>query len=596
MVVDADWSRDVIDRFIQQRRDAEQLAHSPEADKATLIRRLSLDLLGLPPTPAEVDEFIADAAPDALERLTDRLLASPHFGEKWAIRWLDLARYADTNGFEFDAPRTMWLYRDWVIDALNQDMPFDRFTVEQLAGDLLPQPAESQQVATGFLRNSAVAADTTNHRFEMLVDRVNTIGSTWFGLSFSCAQCHDHKFDPFTQQEYYQLYAILNNSEEEVTGAAYAGQTMTAVSPLNGESATTLVLAERGEPNVTHLKVRGSPTEDGEQVQPGFPAFLHAPRCGDGDRLALACWLTDPENPLTSRVAVNRVWESLFGVGLVRTSDDFGLRGELPSHPELLDWLAVEYQRAGWSSKRMLRRLTSSATYRQSSVVSTDALERDPQNRLLTRGARFRVDAEVVRDIALSAAGLLSSNLGGPSVFPRQPPGTSENVEFASFNWQVDQNENRYRRGLYTHWKRRTLYPSFASFDAPNRTSACTRRERNTNPLQALVLLNDPVFFEAAVHLGGRMLDETDGTPAAALSHGFRLCVCRQPTDQELELLRALFDAEQKRLTDGSEAALALVGGNDIAGRYPQRPVSDWAAYAVVANSLLSLDETVCRE
>ncbi|MBL8851635.1 MAG: DUF1553 domain-containing protein [Planctomycetaceae bacterium] len=595
-IADRAWARDAIDRFVEQRREAEQLAHSPEADKATLIRRLSLDLLGLPPTPEEVDAFVADSEPDAFERLIDRLLASPHLGEKSAIRWLDLARYADTNGFEFDAQRTLWLYRDWVIDAFNRDMPFDQFTVEQLAGDLLPDPADSQQVATGFLRNSAVAPDTMTHRFEMLVDRVNTIGSTWFGMTFSCAQCHDHKFDPLTQQEYYQLYAILNNSIEEVTGAAYVGETLTAASPLTGELATTLVLAERGEPSITYLKVRGSPAEDGEQVEPGFPAFLHAPRCGDGDRLALACWLTDADNPLTARVAVNRLWESLFGIGLVRTSDDFGLRGELPSHPELLDWLAVDFQRSGWSNKQLIRRLTMSATYRQSPVVSTDALERDPQNRLLTRGGRFRVDAEVLRDIALSASGLMSTNLGGPSVFPWQPPGTSENVEFAAFHWRVDQNENRHRRGLYTHWKRRTLYPSFAIFDAPNRTSACARRERNTNPLQALVSLNDPVFFEAAVYLGGRMLDETDGSPAAAITRGFRLCVGRFPTPQELPLLRSLFDAEQKRLLDDADAALALVGGSDVAARFPHRRIADWAACAVVANSLLSLDETVCRE
>ncbi len=589
------WSRNAIDDFVSVRRENEGLPHAPEADRVTLIRRLSLDLIGLPPTPEDVDEFVADAAPDAYERLVDRLLASPHFGEKWAIRWLDLARFADTNGFELDVQRTMWLYRDWVIDSLNRDMPFDQFTVEQLAGDLLSGAAKSQRVATGFLRNSPVATDTMTHRFKMLVDRVNTLGATWFGMTFSCAQCHDHKFDPLTQREYYQLYAILNNSIDEVRGSVYAGEILTANSPLTGERAKTLVLKERREPNVTYLKVRGSATADGEQVAPGLPSFLHVPRCGDGDRLSLACWLTDENNPLTARVTINRVWESLFGVGLVRTSDDFGIRGERPSHPQLLDWLAVEFQRTGWSNKQMIRQIVCSATYRQSSHRSPDSQERDPQNRLLAHGPRFRVDAELLRDIAMSAAGLLSTNLGGPSVFPWQPPGTSENVEFASFPWKVSENGNRYRRGLYTFWKRRTLYPSFAMFDAPVRTSTCTRRNRTTNPLQALVALNDPVFFEAAIHLGGRMLDESDGSPTAAIIRGFRLCVGRQPTAHEFDLLQALHDTEFKRLTDDVEAAIALVGVDTIA-RMPQRNVSAWAALATVANVLLSLDETITRE
>ncbi|MFO1093943.1 MAG: DUF1549 and DUF1553 domain-containing protein [Planctomycetaceae bacterium] len=492
------------------------------------------------------------------------------------MRWLDSKRrYADTNGFEFDATRTMWLYRDWVIDALNRDLPFDQFTVEQLAGDLLPDATDWQHVATGFLRNSAVAPDVTTNRFDMLVDRVNTLGSTWFGLTFSCAQCHNHKFTPDATRVL-RAYAILNNSIEEVAGPKYAGSELDAESPLCGETATALVLEERDQPNVTHLKVRGSATEDGEVVEPGVPGFLHAARCGEGDCLSLACWLIDEDNPLTARVAVNRLWESLFGTGLVRTSEDFGVRGEPPSHPQLLDWLAVEFRRSEWSQKRVLRRLACSATYRQSSQVTPQQQERDPQNRLLARGPRFRVDAGGRAGHRLAASGLLSTKLGGPSVFPWQPPGTSENVEFASFAWKVSPDENRYRRGLYTHWKRRTLYPSFAMFDAPNRTSTCTRRERTTNPLQALVTLNDPVLIEAAVYLAGRMLDETDGTPAAAIARGFRLCVGRAPGDQELSVLQRLYAAEHNRLTGDRDAAFALVGGADAAARFPQRNLQAW--------------------
>ncbi|MGD9853818.1 MAG: PSD1 and planctomycete cytochrome C domain-containing protein [Planctomycetaceae bacterium] len=590
------WTRNTIDDFVAARLEAAGISSTPEADRTTLIRRLSLDLIGLPPTPEEVDEFEADRRPDAYERLVDRLLASPHFGEKWAIRWLDLARFADTNGFEFDAERTMWLYRDWVIDALNGDMPFDQFTVEQLAGDLLPGAAVSQQVATGFLRNSPVATDTLTYRFDMLVDRINTLGATWLGLTLSCAQCHDHKFDPLTQQEYYQLYAILNNVADEVIGLAYAGSSLRATSPLTGESATTLVLEERTEPIVTHLKVRGSPVVDGDPVAPALPGFLHPPRCGQSDRLALACWLVDENNPLTARVTVNRVWESLYGVGLVRTSDDFGVRGEPPSHPELLDWLAVEFEQSGWSTKHIIRQIVTSATYRQSSHRSQESQERDPQNRLLAHGPRFRVDAELLRDLSLAVSGLLCTKLGGPSVFPWQPPGTSENIEFASFAWKVSEGEDRYRRGLYTHWKRRTLYPSFTLFDAPNRMSSCTRRERTTNPLQALVALNDPVFIESAVQLGRRMLDETDGSSSAAITRGFRLCVGRQPTAPELSLLQTLYDAEYKRLKEDAGAALALIGGEAALARLPERDLSAWAACSTVANTLLSLDETITRE
>lgn len=595
-VADKSWSRNGVDDFVSARLAAERLSPSPAADRTTLIRRLSLDLIGLPPTPAEVDEFDADSAPDAYERLVDRLLASPHFGEKWAIRWLDLARFADTNGFEFDAVRMMWLYRDWVIDSLNQDLPFDQFTVEQIAGDLLPNGTVQQRVATGFLRNSAVAPDIGTHRFDMLVDRVNALGTTWFGLTFSCAQCHHHKFDPLTQQEYYQLYAILNNSVDEVAGANYEGTVVTVRSPLNGVEASTLVLAERSAPIVTFLKVRGSPAVDGEQVQPGFPRFLHAPRCGESDRLALACWLIDDDNPLTARVTVNRLWESLFGIGLVRTSDDFGIRGEHPSHPELLDWLAVDFQRGAWSSKCLIRRLISSATYRQSTRLSDELRERDPQNRLLARGPRFRVDAELIRDVALSASGLLSRNLGGPSVFPWQPPGTSEKLEFAGFSWQVNPDENRYRRGLYTHWKRTALYPSLTMFDAPNRTGTCPRRDNSTTPLQALVSLNDPVFFEAAVHLGRRMLDDSDGSAAAAITRGIRLCVGRHPTSAEASLLLALHQEELNRLSNDVDAAVAMLGGENVLAHNPPRIIPVWAAYTTVANVLLSLDETMTKE
>ncbi|WP_010585636.1 PSD1 and planctomycete cytochrome C domain-containing protein [Schlesneria paludicola] len=595
LIQERDWPNVAVDTFILQRLEADEIPHAAPADRITLIRRLSLDLIGLPPALEDVDGFLVDSAPDATERLVDRLLASPHFGEKWAIRWLDLARYADTNGFEFDAVRTIWLYRDWVIDALNRDLPFDQFTFEQVAGDLIPDGTIQQQVATGFMRCSAVAPDIITNRFDMLVDRVNTLGTAWLGLTFSCAQCHDHKFDPLTQKDFYRLYAIFNRGADEVEGVKYEGTTVAAMSPFSEMEATTLVMSDRARPNATFVKVRGSAVVDGEQVQPGVPTFLQPAKGDDDDRIGLACWLIDEDNPLTTRVAVNRVWESLFGNGLVRTSDDFGTRGEAPSHPELLDWLAVEFRRGGLSQKRLLRSIVVSATYQQSPQVSLEIRERDPLNRLCSRGPRLRVDAELIRDIALSASGLLSLQLGGPSVFPWQPHGTSEKLEFAAFQWNVNPDENRFRRGVYTHWKRTALYPSFAIFDAPNRTGTCARRGNSITPLQALVSLNDPVFFEAAVHLGKRMLEEGDGSIESALSAGFRLCVARTPSGSEISQLTQLLQEELSRLTDDGDAARQMVGDEAIS-QSSHLSVSKWAAYATVASVLLNLDETITKE
>lgn len=590
------WCRNEIDHYVLAKLEAEGLGPAPEADRVTLARRLSLDLIGLPPTLAEVDAFVADEDPEAYDHFVDHLLASPHYGEKWAVRWLDLARYADTNGFEGDLVRTMWLYRDWVIDAINKDMPFDQFTLEQLAGDLLPDVTTDQQVATGFLRNSAVAPDINQHRFEMLVDRVNTLGTTWLGLTLGCAQCHDHKFDPVSQREFYQLYAIFNRTVDECEGVFYKGKQITATSPLNRQTGPALVMADRKQLLTTHIKVRGAFDVDGEVVEMGVLNSIFPPRAPIKNRMSLACWLIDEDNPLTARVTMNRLWEAVFGIGIVRTSEDFGLRGERPSHPELLDWLAVEFRRCGWSMKSMVRRIVTSATYRQTSRVSEDLYIHDPENRLLARGARFRVDAELVRDIALTASGLLSRNMGGPSVFPEQPEGTTEKQEFGVFQWKTDTGENRYRRGLYTHWKRAAPYPSFLIFDAPGRMLSCSRRVRSSNPLQALTVLNDPVYFEAAVHLGRRMLVEGGDTARARVLCGARLCISRVPAESELDLLEQLYQDEQARFENDNDSAVLQLGGASIAAMHPELSVSDWAACSTVANVLLNLDETITKE
>jgi len=595
-VQDNDWCRNELDKFVLAKLEVEGLTPAPEADRVTLARRLSLDLIGLPPTPAEVDAFVADTAPDAYERFADSLLQSPHYGEKWTIHWLDLARYADTNGFEQDGLRTMWLYRDWVIDALNQDMPFDQFTLQQLAGDLLPNATPQQKIATGFLRNSPVAPDISQHRFEMLVDRVNTLGTTWMGLTLSCAQCHDHKFDPVSQREFYQLYAIFNSAVDECEGVNYKGKQISAKSPLNDLSGEAFVMADRKEPLLTHLKIRGAFDADGEVVDPGVVNSVFPSRGVVKNRISLACWLVDQDNPLTARVAINRIWQSVFGIGIVRTSEDFGLRGELPSHPELLDWLAIEFQRRDWSMKAMIRLIVTSATYRQTSRVSEEAYLHDPENRLLGRGARFRVDAEIVRDIALTASGLLSGKLGGPSVFPEQPAGTTEKQEFGVFEWQPDTGEDRYRRGLYTHWKRAAPYPSYMIFDSPGRMLSCSRRIRSSNPLQALTILNDPVFFEAAVHLGRRIQQDKSESVRDRIEFGIRLCVSRVPTESELDLLEKLYHDERLRFEEDPAAAVVQLGGESVVAEYPNINVPEWAACSTVGNVLLNLDETITKE
>ncbi len=854
--------RDPIDRFVEARLEQEGVEPAPEADRATLLRRLSLDLVGLPPTPEEVDAFVADANDGAFERQVDRLLASPHFGEKWARWWLDLARYADTHGHEKDPQRTMWRWRDWVIDAFDRDLPFDRFTTEQIAGDLLPDADESTRLATGFHRNTMKndegGVDPEEDRNHVLVDRVNTTATAWLGSTLQCAQCHDHKFDAFTQEDYYRFYAFFadaaevevpaptaefranearRNAEIAAMNATLAGDNAEwdaafdrwaatpaieprwralvpkSVASLGGATATiaqngdvllsganpdndrltlvvdvgpataitalrfdvltdpslfrggpgrgengsfvinkvsatvapadhpetarplvftsaradyvqsghraenlvddvpgpgwatdawkddghvpravVLLLAEplvldapatlvvkivessqwpratvgkfrvsatedahaelafagdaplraalaleparRSEPDVaicrtlfrsiapetlslrqriaaasasfpmpptalvmapatehrpSHLLRKGNFLDPGPEVSAGVPAVLPqiaTQGATPADRLALARWLVSKDNPLTARVIVNRVFAELFGRGLVATQDDFGVQGEPPTHPELLDHLASSFVADGWSTKRLIRRLVTSAAWRRSSRVTPDALERDPSNRWLARANRWRVEAETVRDVALSAAGLLSEKKFGPSVFPPQPDGVWSMI-YSADKWETSTGEDRHRRGLYTFWRRTAPYPSFVAFDAPSREVTCTRRVPTTTPLQALVTLNDPAFFECAQALAGRMEDEGGASAAERVRRGFRLCAGRAPSDAELARLSSYLDAESAALASDAESATKLAGDGATAER---------AALVMVGNVLLNLDETLTRE
>src|SRR5262245_41787541 len=868
------WARDPIDLFVAQRMHEHGLAPSPEADRPTLIRRASLDLTGLAPTPEEVDRFAADGSPRAYEELLERLLASPHRGEHEARAWLDLARYADSDGYEKDDRRTMWRWRDWVIEAFNRDLPFDRFTIEQLAGDLLPDSCEETVLATGFHRNTMTnkegGTDPEEFRVAAVKDRVDTTATVWLGTTLACAQCHDHKYDPFTQADYYRFLAFFDQTEDvgnsnapEVAAPTPAGRTRegelraekaalegvlaapsdylareqaawedawsahertwkrlvpsavrsrngatltirqdgsilaseklpdtdvyevelgavpqpiaalrlevltdpalpeggpgrpahrnfvlnelvielvlelagaddaaevvrpraaradheqtgardwraadaidkdpatgwaiaggegrahvlvleldpplapgsgrelrlrleqsygsghligcfavsaTAVAPpalgpvpepslrsaieassspgsepsaelaawyrarapsLADERArlaaierefaatpTSMVLRRRSEPRTTHVMTKGNFLAPGDEVQPGTPAVLPPLAARDPasppDRLDLARWLVSPANPLTARVFVNRLWERLFGRGLVATSQDFGTQGEHPSHPEFLDWLALEFVARGWSVKELERTILSSATYRQASRVSPAALAADPENRWLVRGPRLRVEAETVRDVALGASGLLCETIGGPSVFPPQPEGTWMMV-YNDDRWVTSEGCDRHRRGLYTFLRRTAPYPTALVFDATSHEVTCPRRSRTNTPLQALAALNDPAFVECAVALGARMMQEGGPRPETRAERGFRLCVARAPEAGELDLLLDLYRAERAAYAERPADAEVLAGA--LARERGLDPL-ELAAWTVVANALLNLDETLTK-
>jgi hypothetical protein len=678
-VKDAKWVRNPIDRFVLAKLEKESLRPAPEAPRETLIRRVYLDLTGIPPTSAEVAAFVADQTPGAYEQLVDRLLASPHYGERWGRRWLDVARYADSNGYSQDNPRVIWKYRDWVIDAMNRDMPFDEFVVDQFAGDLLPNPTQDQIIATGFHRNTQIneegGIDPEQFRVEAVIDRVATTGTGILGLSLGCAQCHNHKYDPISQKEYYQFYAFLNNCDEPTMefysdpavqsrvaaiGAELAKRDATLdervaawerslkpeeidaiksihlrgalktpaaqrndkqkkqlretvrdmdaeskrlVAELNGlkgkgVATTTLIMHERtSEPRETHVHIKGDFTRPGDLVTPGTPAVLPPlkPRGEKPDRLDLARWLVDRDNPLTARVAVNRMWQQYFGHGIVETENDFGTQGAPPTHPQLLDWLATEFMSRGWSQKAIHRLIVTSATYRQSSNVRPELLHADPYNKLLARQSRLRLDSEIVRDVALTASGLLSEKVGGPSVFPPQPDGVT-NVGQVPKKWVVSKGEDRYRRGMYTFFFRATPHPLLDAFDSPNATLACTRRNRSNTPLQALNLLNDDAFVEFAQALAARTWRETQAgknDDASRIDHAFELCVSRTPAPEERQVLLKVLASQREALATDKQGCEALAPKDKLPGGLEP---NEFAAWTMVSRVLLNLDETITRE
>jgi len=687
------WVRSPIDRFVLARLAAGRIFPSPEADRRTLIRRVSLDLIGLPPTPLEIAEFLDDTGPGAYERLVNRLLDSPHFGERWGRHWLDIARYADSNGYSSDGNRPMWKYRDWVINALNQDMPFDRFVTEQLAGDLLPNPTRDQLVATGFHRNTMIneegGIDFEQYRVEAVVDRVSTTGEAFLGLTVGCARCHDHKFDPLSQKDFYRLYAFFNSIDElggEVSveqknqrkldpmlefgkpedfarreairqqrsilekelkayqielektlanweeGLPREGRD--SIAPQIQESLTipperrniyqrrvldlfffaqdpawqarreglqalqeaeptldaALIMRELSEPRTAYIHLSGDFTQKGETVDPGTPAVLPGlPGKRKLNRLDLARWLVSPDNPLTARVTVNRLWQRYFGLGLVETEADFGSQGTPPSHPRLLDWLAAEFVRREWNVKAMHHLIVTSATYRQSSEARPELSEVDPGNRLLARQNRLRLEAEIIRDAALRASGLLASTLGGPSVFPPRPEGSGQFTQ-VNRKWKTDEGPNRYRRGMYTFFRRSAAYPGLTTFDAPNAQSTETRRNRSNTPLQALTLLNDQTQTEFSRAFARITVAHGGSTRSQRIRYAFERSLARLPNAEEAVRLQSFLT--QMRDDFGTRPIEAHQVTGEAAGSDNAPSLASWVAASRV---LLNLDEFITR-
>jgi hypothetical protein len=699
------WPENDLDRFILARLEKEKLEPSQKAPPRILIRRVSLDLTGLPPAPEKVEAFALNPSSEAYAQVVDDLLASPAFGEHWARMWLDLARYADSAGYADDPPRTIWAYRDYVIKSFNKNKPFDQFTIEQIAGDLLPDQDEDKVSGSAFHRNTMTnnegGTDDEEFRNAAVVDRVNTTMAVWMATSMACAQCHSHKYDPISQKDYFRMFAIFNNTEDAdrqdeapvtllftdaqkavrcqlqsqlaeiqkwldtpasipsrsfdsweadiplelvwslssfsrpldpnaesfqylgnqpelfdavlTPSASRTRQQVQAIkeaqegvlrqritnlqTELANQKPTPLPIMRevpRDKRRVTAVQVRGNFRVQGETVSPGVPEAFHPLRQGDSpDRLGLANWLVDEENPLTARVLANRLWEQIFGTGIVRTTEEFGSQGEPPNYPELLDFLATEIVSRHWDIKSFLKLLVTSSAYQQSSAVSSELRERDPDNLLLARGPRFRLPAEVIRDQALFASGLLSRKMYGPPIRPPQPSLGLSAAFGGALDWKTSEGEDRYRRGIYVEWRRTNPYASMATFDAPNREVCTLRRPRSNTPLQALVTLNDPVYFEAAQALALKVAP-SKGTIQDKIRHGFELCLCRPPSETELGRLALLYSEVRSKYAN--DQTLAEKAAPQFGRSLPENiSVMDFAAWTALCNVLLNLDEMLMR-
>ena len=704
-----DWVRTPIDRFILAKLEAEGLSPAPEADRRTLIKRLHIDLTGLPPTPSEVDAFVADPDPHSYEKLVDRLLGSSHYGERMALSWLDAARYADSNGFQQDGDTWQWIWRDWVVKALNSDLPFDQFTIQQLAGDLLPNATIDQKIASGFNRNHLLngegGAIAEEQRFVILFDRIDTTATTFLGLTMACAQCHDHKYDPITQRDYYSLMDAFNHVPESGTPQFFSRRIRVAapfvevpseenkaeiaklekqIAAIEGEAKklvdkgyadwhANIVApnAERGalpealkktlakaeadrsadekkslepglrkyfddkirpdaidklsavlksnelkkaldnykkdkvprvmvmsdsQPRKTSILDRGEYLKPKDPVSFAVPAFLPAqPKDAPRNRLGFAQWLVAPEQPLTARVQVNRMWQHFFGAGLVKTVEDFGVQSEYPIHGPLLDWLAVEFRESGWSMKKLNRLIVTSAVYRQSSKMTAELRARDPENRLYARSSRFRMPSMLLRDWALAASGLLDPRVGGAPVYPYQPDDVWESLAVTrerDFTYPKSTGTDLYRRSLYTFW-RRTVNPA-NMFDASSRQACRVRQSTTSTPLHALTTLNDPTWVEAARVLAEASM-KSAGDRDGRLATAFRKVACRPPTASDLAILGRAYDRQLAIYKDDAKGAKALLAVG-AARRDESLDATEHAALTSVCLAILNLDESLTRE
>ncbi len=638
-----DWPLGAVDHFILARLEEEALPPVAEADRATLLRRLSFDLTGLPPSVELLDRFLQDSRPDAYEQVVDELLGSEHFGERMAMYWLDLVRYADTVGYHGDQDHQISPYRDWVIDAFNENMPFDAFTKAQLAGDLLPEATVDDKIASGYNRLLQTSHEGGVQPKEYLAiyaaDRVRNVSAVWMGGTLGCAQCHDHKYDPYTLQDFYTMAAffadideeqhfkdgtndlptrrapeidVLSRRDREALARVEKALEDGAIAPdkrarlaqrrdaILANKRRTMITVAKKTPRVTRVLPRGNWLDDsGEIVAPAVPAFMGTVgvKGRRPTRLDLAHWLTDgsrDSGKQTARVFANRFWYLLFGRGLSASLEDFGGQGSVPDHPELLDYLALAFVDDDWDVKAFLKDLVMSRTYRLSSQATPALLEKDPDNRLFGRQARHRMPAEMIRDAALDMAGLLDKHIGGASVKPYQPEGYYRHLNFPQRRYHHHEDARQWRRGLYVHWQRQFLHPMLRAFDAPSREECSAERPRSNTPTAALTLLNDPTFVEAARALAERLLRGDRQEFEARLAQGFRLALSRGPTTVEEDLLRTLYQHEQEHYQKHPQDARALIQTGQAAVADDLDPV-EWAAWTAVARALLNLDETITR-
>jgi len=618
-IKNAEWTKNEIDFFVASALEKIGIEPNEEADKERLLKRLSLDITGLPPSIELMDQFINDASANAYEKVVDVLMKSPQYGEKMAIHWLDIARYADSYGYQDDNIRTQWPWRDWVIHAFNKNLPYDQFITWQVAGDMLPNATKEQILATGFFRNHKYTEEggviPEEYRMEYLFDKTKTFTKGIQAITLECAQCHDHKYDPFSQKDYYSFLAFFNNTKEK----GYEGDVSISkpakypilkltddeikkyLSFINKKDTGLITISVMAEDTLrkTYLLNRG--VYDQPTGNPLAPSAVPAVMKFDNqkfepNRMGLAKWTIDKNNPLTARVFVNHLWQEFFGKGIVKTAGDFGMQGELPSHPELLDWLAVDFVEKGWDIKKLVKKIVLSATYRQSVKANAEKLKLDPDNIYYSRGPRNRLSAELIRDLVLSSSGLLVKTIGGPSVKPYQPKGLWEGATSgrgALSTYQQDRGQNLYRRGLYTFIKLTLPPPSMTLFDASNRDQCEVKRSKTNTPLQALIMMNDPTVLEASRVFAQHLMLE-NSVSKEKIQKAFRTIICRKPTSKELEILFTFYSDQYEQLKQGKLDAIATVQ----VGEYPQKTIADkysFAALMKTINAIYNLEECITK-